>query len=497
MVEKPSYPTRLIDIGGQGDTKWRLHIPSEDEVLSTPYITLSYRWGSGAGLMLFRSNIDEFRRGRLIQDLPQTFKDLIDVARWLSVRYVWIDALCIIQDSTEDWQIESVNMRHVYANSFCNIAASASSTPEGGLFRSRQPEKIRPGFVTASFPTSEPKDYYIFDKCYSERQILKGPLQRRGWVLQERLLAPRVIHFAEDQIFWECFTKSKCEVFPLGIPLHFPLKEDFKSLWGLPETYKTQQRNISLHIFNLWNGLVREYTQCALTKRSDKLIAISGLANLVHETTGDQYVAGLWKSRLAESLDWRVYEPTAKIDSEYRAPSWSWASIDGPVSPLGISAVAKMHISISEVHIENSGSNSTGPVTGGYLQLSGIIIQATSHATHHPRLCQVKTKDCQVAVELLPDTPDIDFEGKEICFLVLKTDRIYDMPLKHRKRSNWYISVTFLILEALASVSHTYRRIGHCVVWKKEEWEKLAILVGVDGSVEPAAGSQRSIVMLV
>lgn len=81
VAEKPSYPTRLIDIGGQGDTEWRLHIPSEDEVLSTPYITLSYRWGSSAGLMLSRSKIDEFRCGRLIQDLPQTFKDLIDVAR--------------------------------------------------------------------------------------------------------------------------------------------------------------------------------------------------------------------------------------------------------------------------------------------------------------------------------------------------------------------------------------------------------------------------------
>ena len=147
--------------------------------------------------MLTESDLKSEFRGR-IEDLPRTFKDAILVARRLSVRYLWIDRLCILQDSKMDWERESLAMRHVYANSLCNIAASASTNPEGGLFRSRDPEHIRPGFVRAAFATSEYKFYHIVDKNYSDRQVFAGPLQRRGWVFQERILAPRTVHFTED-----------------------------------------------------------------------------------------------------------------------------------------------------------------------------------------------------------------------------------------------------------------------------------------------------------
>ncbi|KAF2182277.1 hypothetical protein K469DRAFT_712902 [Zopfia rhizophila CBS 207.26] len=142
-----------------------------------------------------------------------------------------------------------------------------------------------------------------------------------------------------------------------------------------------QQNVVSLRAFNLWNDLIREYTKCALTRQSDKLIAISGLARFFHDTTRDEYVAGLWRSRLVEHLDWRVYKPAAKIASEYRAPSWSWASLDGPVRPQGLSARTNMHVSILDVQVQGSSPDSMGQVLGGHIKLSGIITQATCRAT--------------------------------------------------------------------------------------------------------------------
>ena len=108
------------------------------------YMTLSYRWGQNPTLLLLGSNIDSFRAGRSIRDLPLTFREFFTVARRFSINYVWIDALCIIQDSEKDWEAEAPAMRDVYANSACNVAASASCNPEGGLFRTREPDSKNP-----------------------------------------------------------------------------------------------------------------------------------------------------------------------------------------------------------------------------------------------------------------------------------------------------------------------------------------------------------------
>lgn len=129
------YPTRLIDIGVDDSPLWRLHLVSKSEETDLPYLTLSYRWGQNPHLKLLSSTFEEFCKGKLIQDLPRTFRDTVVVARKFGIRYIWIDSLCIIQDSMEDWIRESEYMQYIYSNCACNIAAAASIDPEGGLFR--------------------------------------------------------------------------------------------------------------------------------------------------------------------------------------------------------------------------------------------------------------------------------------------------------------------------------------------------------------------------
>jgi len=101
----PWCPTRLLYIGTEGDTEWGLHLPSEKGFPPPKYITLSYRWGSNHEFQLTGSKLRAGFRG-YIQELPTTFKHAIYVARQLSVQYLWIDRLCIIQDSQVDWERE-------------------------------------------------------------------------------------------------------------------------------------------------------------------------------------------------------------------------------------------------------------------------------------------------------------------------------------------------------------------------------------------------------
>lgn len=370
-------PSRLLDIGGQEDSLWKLVVVSEDRITPAPYATLSYRWGINQSLRLLSSTFQNFRQGNRISDLPKTFREAITVTRRFGFRYLWIDALCIIQDSREDFEREIPSMRSVYSNSACTLAASASEDPNGGLFRARDATVVAPGVIRAPSRASSDGNYYIFDIDYWNRQILNGPLHRRGWVFQERLLSPRIVYFSKSQVLWECFTELKCEGFPHGIP-EFQSVKNLDPLWKMAEPpSQSSQRSVTMSTLalQLWSSLVREYSNCLLTNRDDKLPAFSGVADHFGETTGDQYLAGLWRLRILQLLDWWVSQPCKRLSSEYRAPSWSWASLDGPVRPRYAAARTKFLVSLSAV--SQSPGHHSDSVQQVELKLQGSLTMST------------------------------------------------------------------------------------------------------------------------
>ncbi|RKK88459.1 hypothetical protein BFJ69_g314 [Fusarium oxysporum] len=180
-------------------------------------MTLSYRWAKNLSIVLLNSNLEEFRRSAPISRLPKTFKEAITVARRLSIKYLWIDSLCIIQDSPEDWARESLQMHQVYANSACTISATASEGPDEGLFRSRIVQETLIGHIKVQFADGKPRRFDVWDQDHMQR-LTQGPLTDRGWVFQERILSPRVLHFAKTQAVWECFEMHKSEMFPCWSP---------------------------------------------------------------------------------------------------------------------------------------------------------------------------------------------------------------------------------------------------------------------------------------
>lgn len=465
-------PTRLIDIGQSDAKHWKLCTTATDIDKTCPlpqYLALSYRWGPNPSLLLLNSTFADFRRGMLISQLPKTFQDLVVVARNFAIRYVWIDALCIIQDSTQDWDAEAPTMRMVYSSSACTIAASASSDETGGLFRPRDATAIRAGLVALKSPNSETRSFHIFERNYWDRNINRGPLHKRGWVFQERHLSCRIIYFTGHQIMFECLEGARCEAFPDGIPYHVSDK-GLDPLWNFaaekhrssPGTSPSSSQECLMpnHVYLAWRDLVKKYANCSFTKTKDKLPAFAGIAKLFQEITGDEYFAGLWKSRLIEGLDWRVYAPEFEQPEEYRAPSWSWASLDGPFKPSVSGDFTQYLVNVVDVKVQPRGSDPTGAILGAHIKVQGALVRGSctqlksdgqcvlsigSHAVHtHLFLDRLNTKlHNGDFVHCLPLTSEIPFDGTSS-----QTTEVFCL----------------ILTPALVSKQVSYRRIGHFVL---------------------------------
>lgn len=483
-------PTRLLDIGSQGKTCWRLVVVSQDGIAPAPYATLSYRWGPpDRALRLLRSTLDDFRGGQQrISDLPRTFLDAIVVVRRLSIRYLWIDALCIVQDAREDKACEIPQMRSIYSNAACNLAASASDDPHGGLFRARDTTAVAPGLVAAPSGALRNETHHVVDMSYRDRQILSGPLHRRGWVFQERLLSTRVLYFGQSQVFWECLSELKCEGFPRGMPQSFRSAKSLESLWGMRDARRPsssphdvpKDQAMSTPALRLWNSLVREYSNCALTLPDDRLPAFSGVAELFRDITGDQYLAGLWRSNLLHLLDWWVDQPRSRASEQYRAPSWSWASVDGPIRPRFAVAQSAFLVSVSVSAVETSPDSSTAaghpacPAGNVCLRLVGSLTLSTQHK--QPMHCA-----------LYPDALGITLGVPgPFYFLPLQTSRYEALP---RSPGQYATEVSCLLLEpVLCTVPVVYRRVGHCTVADADDISRLGLQVDKSGLASSQGG---------
>jgi hypothetical protein len=397
-----ALPSRVLDIfnfDAHGDV--RLY---ETSFEPANYICLSHCWGqSRPRRMTTRQSLDENKKGIPWDDLEQTFQDAIFLARRLDVHYLWIDSFCIIQDDVEDWKEQSNLMAGIYGGAILTIAASKSRDSSGGCF-----SQLDPSYQEVRCSIEEYSHLYTFyvrkkfDQGFFDSEPWHGALDRqqlplfdRAWAFQERVLSTRVLYFAPDEIVWECLDQSRCScgcvdssddfwgsskgamaVLRQPSTIEFPVpKYNYGFLSGINSNHAKE-----------WRWLVVQYSGLSLSYEKDKLHALSGLARRfeqLHPGNDCNYMAGLWSSTLLEDLLWSVHHSTAKQGRPqfWRAPTWSWASVNSKVSYALISRNSKV-IPTSTTFLKaewnakmiNSRTLGEGESKSGYITLRGPVI---------------------------------------------------------------------------------------------------------------------------
>ncbi|PQE19070.1 heterokaryon incompatibility protein [Rutstroemia sp. NJR-2017a BBW] len=380
-------PSRVIDVGPlDGPVQLKL---LETRGCTGKYITLTHRWTTKTEASgTTAANLERRMWSIDINELSKTFRDAIDVTRKLHVQYLWIDALCIVQDSREDWRREAKNMASIYELAWLNIAGAASEDMEGRLFMERDSRCSRPcRLPTALSGLSQIQSKGTGDNIYAyltsdfyARSIFTGFLSRRGWILQERLLSARTVYFGKDEVYWECNYMIASESVPWGWTSHSQMakinsfagsfgqiKQDYRDTTADPgsgnfvstmlSAFRTQSKRLYIDIqpnalaslYGYWHRIIETYSEKKLTVETDKLPAIHGIAHALHRSRmANQvfevsYHYGIWTADAPSQLLWigvpgdipmnYLITNTIRLFTD-GMPSYTWASCRNAVKFL-------------------------------------------------------------------------------------------------------------------------------------------------------------------
>lgn len=356
-ISQPKLPTRVIDVTGPA----RLFITGGK---TSTYLALSYCWGkvvssnpASTKFSLTKGTVQAYIQALPHDDLPKTIRDAIEVTRRLGFRYLWVDSVCIVQDSEGDWQRESRNMGRIFQNATCVIAATAAENNTEGLFsRNYSDVMVNGSDVLQKSIIRTPcrsQGRIMGQMCVAQMSRLPWPCinlksfqqemeqsswHQRAWVVQERILARRILHFGQTQLFFECQYETMAEASALPL-LHTPQYElqskrairkrianeatmvnsltaasrELRSLRAIAALSYDSARYMlgtltsdvaSSAQARFWSRVVSQYNATAITRQSDKLFAILGLAQMVASRLSLTYCAGLWVEDIARSLYW-------------------------------------------------------------------------------------------------------------------------------------------------------------------------------------------------
>ncbi|KAH9921547.1 HET-domain-containing protein [Epithele typhae] len=320
-----SLPTRVVDCSDPQNPKLRIGYGEK-----APYAVLSYVWGEGQAHCTTSENVEAYTLGINLDDLPQTIKDAISSTHSLGLRYLWVDALCILQDSREDKAREVAIMRTTFRNAYLTlVAANAKRVSEG--FLQDRPLSSPPDIpLPFRFPDHQVGSFWL-SPAWRQYDGSTEPVNRRAWCLVERLLSPRVLLYASHTLQFQC----QSSVVNIGNAVCPP-----RTLWRLPDLLFQADADMSKPLsqedkktlYYAWNEAIGEYTHRALTDPGDKLLAFAPIAELFQRALKSDYLAGVWADNVVDGLLWYKNSGTRQRRPDaYRAPSWSWASVDGRV----------------------------------------------------------------------------------------------------------------------------------------------------------------------
>lgn len=336
-------PTRVLDVGpADGWIEPKLHLSADDE--RDHYVTLSHCWGKTERLVTTEANIDRHFQCISMASLPSTFHDAVIVTRCLGYRYLWIDALCIIQNSEIDWQHAAQRMHHVFANATLSISALDAIDSHAGFLGDREQEHVEISFDDCTVGL-RPKP------LSSAEGITTSVLDTRAWCLQERLLPSRVLYFGREQLYWRCRASQASEA-TRDLTTQGPAYR--------PQVLKLIREDDADVRQDAWLDVLTQYSERLVTVPKDRVPALYGLGSYAELASRSFWLwygmplEGIHKSLLWRRTPW--YDKAASTPgqrfvrrtstfrtdlmrraeqaegNEDQAPSWSWACLNKPVN---------------------------------------------------------------------------------------------------------------------------------------------------------------------
>ncbi|KAK4221758.1 heterokaryon incompatibility protein-domain-containing protein [Podospora fimiseda] len=382
---EPTCPTRLLDLDAEGT--FRLISTAFLGGEAPSYTTLSHCWGSVALPRTLKSNLEEHQEGFPVERLPKSFQDAIRLTKALSIRYLWIDSLCIIQDDSSDWEHEAARMAEYYENSLFTIAASSSEDSRGGLFL----ENDNPELCVGRMPSASNSLIKARVGIGLQRDSIHStPLASRGWVFQEWKLSRRVLHCTKDQLYWKCKSLAESED---GLENEVPDA-------GVSYSYGSVDNNLAAALE--WALLVREYMALSLTYEKDRAPALAGIVDFYQRQRQGKPMLGCWSDTLAFDLGWHnLFLGSFEEDSqspqktpEAAIPSWSWISNYGGVpGSVGFELLNRssdvirptVRTKLVEWNIEWSGPPMTSKLLSTRLVVEGPVLERERLSFKTPR----------------------------------------------------------------------------------------------------------------
>jgi hypothetical protein len=275
----PNIPTRILDVGTTNQ-------PQDPKVVSGvgrfgPYIALSHVWGLEQIITTTEATLKSHALGIPLNFLSKTFQDAVFVARELNIQYLWIDSLCIVQDSVEDWEVESSKMGEYYRNAILTVAATRSKDGRGGCFSDNSNFWLLKPCPTGSSWTRSPSGDFKFIRHDSSAMAYassasssENPLEYRAWCIQERLLSPRLLSYSHDGMSFMCPSSYSSERFPEGTDLaermdteYLRSLRDLFSKFGVMSSNRVDSNEESKikairDWYNVWYRLISIYSSC-------------------------------------------------------------------------------------------------------------------------------------------------------------------------------------------------------------------------------------------
>ncbi|KAF5002473.1 hypothetical protein FDECE_10632 [Fusarium decemcellulare] len=476
-------PTRLLDVRGALERRQvRLVCSNEtpEAFDTTPrYATLSHCWGTdGANehIVLLTQNMDARRvEGAAWNTLPKTFQDAFKIAAWLGLDWLWIDSMCIIQNSATDWQKEASSMDQVYMNAEVNISADWGKDSQAGCFSKRNDIDIVP--LEFANPNSEHVWIMTTENAFS--WMGSAPSLSRAWIHRERQLARRILHFTQNELVWECCGQGRAcfasETMPGGSPFENVFKGEIKfqiqfANLAVPIPSLQEQRSEDRldKIHELWNSTCQDLSNKSVTYASDLPVILSSLAKEFQALMpDDEYVAGLWRSTLVEALTWCIPGDKPEYDG-YIAPSWSWLSAASPVK-LYHPGHQQRKRAVAEITAVNTkmdppGDDPYGQLTrGSSLRVRGFLRRLHFHFVGPPNngiILSVVEKDSDGRDRLRVIGPDWDKHEGQV--FRLTTDSMLTLPYQE-----WECYALFTTLNEWAQFLHDCGRRLSCILLER------------------------------